>query len=227
MRDVDKGKQYAALVQARKQCRACAELTNPSACREGVFDCDEVGAWSTWQGNLNARLMVVGQDWGDVDWFVRERGQSTNTSQTNRTLVKLLGIAGEHISLPRDTKARGVVFLTNAILCLKDGGAQARVRKDWFANCGARFLRPLIELVRPKVVVGLGQHAYTAILSCYGLKTGSFKAAVANDNPMQLTPGIHVFAAYHCGARILNTHRHLGAQSEDWRRIGEFLKAAS
>jgi hypothetical protein len=83
-----KGVRYRNLVRARKACRACDGLTNPSVCHDGVFDCDEMGAWSQWQGNLDTELMVIGQDWGDVAWFVRERGGSTNTSKTNTTLVE-------------------------------------------------------------------------------------------------------------------------------------------
>jgi len=32
-----------------------------------------------------------------------------------------------------------------------------------------------------------------------------------------------VFAVYHCGAYVQNTHRKLVAQREDWKRIGKFL----
>ena len=121
----------SALVEARKACRACTGLTNPSVCHGGVFDCDEIGAWSRWQGNRDAELMVIGQDWGDVARFVRERGGSTNTSKTNMTLVKLLGSIGFLIQLPRETSHRGLVFLTNALLCLPSGaiGAGRQLRR--------------------------------------------------------------------------------------------------
>ena len=155
-----------------------------------------------------------------MDWFIRERGEPTNTSPTNRTLIKLLSAGGYDIGLPRDTVGRGEIFLTNAILCLKQGGAQARVKPEWFENCRSRFLRPLIELVRPRVVVGLGQQAYMAILRAYGLQDEPFKAAVARSEPVGLVPGISAFAVYHCGARILNTHRKIEEQIRDWERIG-------
>ena len=58
---------YGALVGARKTCRACADPANPSVCEGGAFDCEAIGAWSRWQGNADAQVMVVGQDWGDVD----------------------------------------------------------------------------------------------------------------------------------------------------------------
>jgi uracil-DNA glycosylase len=222
-RDNRKTLAYQALVKARKECRACVGLVNPSVCHAGEFDCGEIGAWSTWQGNLDAPLMVVGQDWGDDAWFVREGGKTTSTSVTNKTLIKLLESVGFEIPLARDSTGRGALFFTNAILCLKQGGAQGRVQAQWFENCGGQFLRPLIELVQPRVVVGLGERAYAAVVSAYGLKPGNFRADVESAAPVQLSTGIVAFAVYHCGARILNTHRALDAQLRDWVRIRSFL----
>lgn len=216
---------YQVLVEARKGCCACTGVVNPSVCGGGRFDCDEIGAWSTWQGNLDAPIMVVGQDWGDEAWFVREAGYTTSTSVTNKTLIKLLDSIGFEIPLARDSTDRGALFFTNAILCLKQGGAQGRVQPQWFENCGSRFLRPLIELVRPRVVVGLGERAYAAIVSAYGIKPGNFRADVEAAVPVQLSAGIVAFAVYHCGARIQNTHRTLATQLRDWARIGSFLRA--
>jgi len=64
---------YDALIEARKSCRACVDLVNPSVCQDGAFDCNAIGAWSKWQGNLDAPVMVIGQDWGDVAWFPERR----------------------------------------------------------------------------------------------------------------------------------------------------------
>jgi hypothetical protein len=60
----EKKTKYDALVQARRLCRACVELVNPSVCQDGAFDSDAIGPWSTWQGNLDALVMVIGQDLG-------------------------------------------------------------------------------------------------------------------------------------------------------------------
>ena len=60
----DKSERYFQLVEARKACTACAGLSNPSTFHEGEFDSAQIGPWSRWQGNLNAAVMIVGQDWG-------------------------------------------------------------------------------------------------------------------------------------------------------------------
>ena len=212
---------YDILCNERKACRVCGgDLTNPSVLQG---DREEIGAWSRWQGNLDAEVMVVGQDWGSVDGFARSKGADTDDNPTNKTLVELLRCIDIEIPLPRESAGKGVAFFTNAILCLKRGGAQAPVREEWFSNCARCFLRPLIDIVQPRAVVCLGERAYRAVLTAYDKKPHRLRQAVESDAPEQLDGGIAVFAVYHCGARTLRINRDLDAQRGDWRRIRKFL----
>ena len=181
-----KGQQYAGLVQARKACQCCASigLKNPAHIRGGMFDSPEIGPWTRWNGDLDARLFVVGQDWGDVAGFERQQGLEDSTSGTNKRLRKLLHSVGISVSQASKSSSGSGVFLTNAVLCLKTGGAQAEVNKAWFTNCGPLFLRPQIELVRPRVVVSLGERAYLAIRDSFGLPRVSFQRAVNSHKPI-------------------------------------------
>lgn len=215
---------YAALVENRKDCRMCQDLINPSVCAGGKFDTNHIGPWTKWQGNINAQLMVVGQDWGDVRYFVNNQGRESASNPTNKNLVRLLesiGISILPVSNPLGYS--GEVFLTNAILCLKDGGLQGPVKREWFGNCGAAFLRPLIELVNPKVVVSLGQLPYRAIRKLYGLPRVTFRNAVETEPGFLLPNGIRYFPMYHCGMRIINTHRRLEQQVVDWQKVRPFI----
>ena len=214
---------YAKLVGRRKSCCCCAGLTNPSRCAGGEFDSSQLGPWSLWQGNLEADLLIVGQDWGDTKYFLDNGGRDTPANPTNRTLRHLLSVAGVHIGPPSvEATSSESVFFTNAILCLKEGGMQARVERSWFANCGRLFLKPTIELISPKVVVTLGERAYRAVCSTYGLRQKPFRSAVDGE-PAQLPSGPLLLPVYHCGARILNTHRPLSFQERDWMRVGRTL----
>ena len=91
---IDKLVEYAALVSDRKACHRCSGLFNPSEVEHGSLDSNQIGPWSLWQGNLEAALMVVGQDWGDVAYFPKNRGRGLARSGTNRALVELLAVAG-------------------------------------------------------------------------------------------------------------------------------------
>jgi uracil-DNA glycosylase family 4 len=166
--------------------------------------------------------MIVGQDWGDARYFRENAGRDKAGNPTNLMLARLLRSIGIEIGSPENPTA-APVFLTNAVLCLKEGGLQGPVRREWFANCGRAFLRPQIELVNPAVVVGLGRLAFNAILSAFELRIPEFRQAVESRDGTRLLNGSRLFAVYHCGRRILNSHRPEAAQLQDWQRIGAAL----
>jgi hypothetical protein len=60
---------YATLVRARKECHACAGLINPATCDGGIYDSDHIGPLEPATANLDADLVIVGQDWGDMRYF--------------------------------------------------------------------------------------------------------------------------------------------------------------
>jgi DNA polymerase len=214
---------YAALVAERKQCRLCTGLRNPAESDLAAFDSDEVGPWSRMHGDLDADLMIIGQDWGDVRYYTANRGLDDLRNPTMRTLERLLREIGLDISLAAyDSGPRGV-FLTNAILCLKEGGLQARVERQWFKNCGANFLRQQIEIIAPRVAVALGQRAYEAVLGAFDFQAGPFRRAVEDEAGTTLPNGSRLLAVYHCGQRMLNTHRPFDQQQKDWQRVAKVL----
>ncbi len=57
-------------------------------------------------------------------------------------------------------------------------GCRRKSEAEWFTNCGARFLRPTIDLIAPKVVVTLGEWAYRATTTAYGVPRVAFRQAV-------------------------------------------------
>ena len=125
-----------------------------------------------------------------------------------------MSVAGLRIDAPSAANSgTGITFFTNAILCLKQGGMQAAVDPVWFANCGKLFLRPTIELIAPNAVVTLGVRAYRAVCYAYGLRPQVFRRAVVGE-PTQLPSGSLLLPVFHCGSRIINTHRPLSFRSK-------------
>ncbi|MEO6062158.1 MAG: uracil-DNA glycosylase family protein [Thermoflexales bacterium] len=222
-----KASKYIALVSARKVCTEChsSGLTNPACVRNGALDSGEIGPWTRWNGDLNARLVVVGQEWGDIASFERQGGIDT-PSPTNEMLRELLASVGVSILRAPGCAQSSGVFLTNAALCLKIGGAQAPVKQEWFDNCGASFLRAQIELVQPRVVVTLGERAYRAVRDAFALPNASFHRAANRGHPMSLPISSLLVPVYHCGQRILNTHRKREAQFQDWLLVKALLASS-
>jgi uracil-DNA glycosylase len=211
---------YTSLVQSRKTCHLCQGLTNPADYANGIFDSDHIGPWSRWQGNLDTKLMIIGQDWGDTGYFQRYGGRETDNNPSNKTIRELLASIETPIppSSVSDREA-SIIFMTNAILCLKEGGLAAPVKREWFNNCGPLYLKPLIELVRPKAVVSLGKYAFEMICQLYNLPKMTFREVVDRQEGIPLLKDVLFLPVYHCSPRVLHTHRSLAQQKSDWQRI--------
>ena len=176
--DHDKAQQYAELVEQRKACRACYEgkpdsgLINPA--EYPSFDSTQIGPWSVWQSDLNADLLIIGQDWGDKKTFEKIQGKNEESPDkyifpTDENLVEFLRMIDIEVGHPlKEPKPRAPVFFTNAVLCLKTGSMTAVVKDEWRQECGKRFLRRLIEIVHPKLVITLGEVAYRSVAELYG-----------------------------------------------------------
>lgn len=91
------------------------------SCAEFDFDPDVVSHWEQWLGHRNPRLLIVGQDFGNVDYFARHRGRDEPGNPTNDNLHRLLAAAGIRAKEPPEPDPEAPVFATNSILCLKEG----------------------------------------------------------------------------------------------------------
>ncbi|HJU16827.1 MAG TPA: uracil-DNA glycosylase family protein [Stellaceae bacterium] len=216
--------EFDALVAARKACRVCVERSPGKlrSCAEFAFDPEVVSHWEQWLGHRNPKLLAVGQDFGNVAYFVRHRGRDDPRNHTNRNLHRLLHEAGIAVGDPgrRDCTAR--VFLTNAILCLKEGGMNGAIRAGWIDNCTERHLSPLVRLLRPPVVVGMGNAGWRAVRRVFGLGDTPQRIAQAAGSCWLAANGTRVFAVGHPGPLGL-INRPWPQQLADWRRIGAAL----
>jgi hypothetical protein len=55
---------------------------------------------------------------------------------------------------------------------------------------------------------------------------GAFRAEVEAPAGRILPTDARVFAVYHCGARVRNTHRSMAEQGRDWARLRPFVLPA-
>jgi DNA polymerase len=227
---------YKALVEKRKACKICEGLTNPSVVDGGKYDSNQIGPWSLWQGNLDAKLLIVGQDWSDVDYLRKWEGRDESRSNpTDCNLQHLLEILGVKIKNPRETQTE-LIFMTNLILCLKEGerqspvkkkqvGLQASVKDEWIKQCSSNFTKQLIDIIKPKVIIVLGEKPSKAILDAYQVRYPKTSLAeMVNKSPYKLTETTVLFPVYHCGAGGINRNRSMKEQENDWRKIKEWLE---
>jgi DNA polymerase len=164
--------EWRALVAARKAYRLCIERSpgRIRSCAEFDFDPDVVSHWEQWLGHRNPRLLIVGQDFGNVDYFVRHRGRDEPGNPTNDNLHRLLAAAGIRAKEPPEPDPEAPVFATNSILCLKEGRMSGAILSSWVDRCAATHLAPLVRLLRPAVAVAMGAHAWRAVRQVFALE---------------------------------------------------------
>ena len=53
-------------------------MKNPSTIIEDgkCLDCDEIDAWALWQNSLDADILLLGQEWGDVNGYIEDLSAS-------------------------------------------------------------------------------------------------------------------------------------------------------
>jgi DNA polymerase len=221
--ELDKLTLYRQLVLKRISCKKCDGLVNPSMVKAGIFDSEHIGPWSLLQGSLNAKLMILGQDWGDLIYFINSEGKGYDDNPTRDNLIRLLQVMGISCGSSVSQEENDILFFTNAILCLKQGGLSSKVKDEWFVNCGELFLKPLIEIIKPKIVVALGIKAYNIIVLLYKLKTEPFSKVVERKEPIRINENTGLFVVYHCGVYGVNINRKFSQQIVDWKRMEPFL----
>jgi len=213
-----KQNKYNELVLKRKKFKFSDGLLNPSMIDFGQYDCDEIGAWSQWQGNHNAEILVVGQDWGDIDYFINNHGKDSDDNPTNNNLIELFNVINIDIGLPSKPNKSAPVFFTNSILGIKTNGKMSgKVSQKWAKESTQEFLLPLIELIKPKVIITLGAIAYKEISKIYGLPTNSLTKIVC-ETPKFEVQGLKIYPRFHCG-RLGIANRNFELQKQDWYKI--------
>jgi len=235
----DKLRQYESLIHERAECKKCLNLVNMSEL-DTMVDHDnelpeEIGPWSRWQGNLDAEIMVVAQDWGSQETYLSQKGWdiTNKKSPTNGNLIKLMGSIGQTLCPPENHDQEQNFFFTNAALCMRrskkeQGGAEP----EWFSNCGY-FLKRQIEIVRPRVVVALGQRPFESVLRAFKneIPREGYRALVDSRRTFSIQSGTTLVPVFHCGANGERRNRVsevrgnvLSKHEEDWKTVGECLK---
>src|SRR5205085_7416503 len=214
--------EWLALVTARKACRICVERSpgRLRSCGEFDFDPEVVSHWEQWLGHKQPKLLLVGQDFANLDYFLRYRGHDEPHNATNDNLQKLLTAAGIAVKNPPERDPAAPVFATNSILCVKEGRMNGSILASWVNTCTDQHLVPLIRYLQPPVVVGMGNHGWRAVRRVFALHDSPQPIAQAAGSSWVAADATRIFAVGHPGPLGL-INRRWAQQLADWRRIGE------
>lgn len=251
----NKERAYQALISDVKEYYIAQEAIhkNDPSYLAWYENCEEINLWTYWQGrgNLNAKIMLVGQDWGsptdaseqymaqfaEINTGCRSLYWLDGTSITDNNLIKLFSSLGYDISSGAPWNSD--LFFTNFVLGYRNKGFSGKFTSRWLNESKDFFFR-LVNVIEPKVIICLGRHTFRGVMMAFGQKVRieNYNAYITSkDNPVVVTLSsgqkAYVFAEAHCGAmgtlnrnRLKDPDRATGIdlQVKDWARIKEYLK---
>jgi hypothetical protein len=204
------------------------ELLNPFSIEHNkspLISQDHLNPWAHWHGNLNAEIVLIGQDWGDTKFFIENGGKDPDGNPTNeslRTLFLQLGIDIGTPNSPTDVP----LYFTNAVLGIKKGEMATAVKVKWYASTKDEYLKPLIdEIIQPKIIITMGSVAFDVARRMYSLEKMNFTGAIVKG-VFDLPNDKLLFPVAHCSG-LGKRNRGFEAQIGDWQKIKEYVKEKS
>lgn len=220
---------YTELVTRRKTHRFPELLLNPNEIQGGAHDSDHLGPWSRWQGNLHAEVVIVGQDWGDLPYFLQNKGLDDEQEPTCMNLRSMALAAGWDLGTPQKPHPEPL-FFTNAVLGVRAEKGKSGMPPTRWIDDSLPYLTGLLDIVQPRAVVSMGTAAYraTRMALCGRGRDAQLPLAGPLNQVHQLSPIKRPgkpawFPFYHCGPLGL-VNRSRGLQLQDWQRLGAWLR---
>lgn len=226
----DKKILFSDLCKDVRKCTACKNVMfspnfEESNClvhveNNGKEEC--VNLWNCWQGSLDAKIMVIGQDYGVAN----------GEFETDRFLAKLFK---ESFGIDINKKDERL-FFTNIANCYRKSKSTGSFNKGCLAICSSKFIGRLIKIIFPKIIIVLGQETFNALAFCENAKLvcknpakenekNSFVDIISHEYELVFDDGqaISVFPVFHPGA-LGKRNRNIDLQLEDWKKINKFYE---
>jgi uracil-DNA glycosylase family 4 len=195
---LSKAKSFRELCGVAAGCRVCPDLA------------DKMAVLSDLNGNLNPKVMLIGEAPGRVGADRTRRPFYGDKSGDNlQTLLDSIGLSREEI------------FITSAVLCSPRSATDANrkpTRKE-IVNCSS-LLRRTFDLIDPPVVATLGSVALEGIKviepHALTLKLNAGKAVDWN--------GRKLIPLYHPSPQVIAAQRGLHMQLQHFQTLGKLLR---
>ena len=192
-----------------------------------------VNLWNLWHGNLDADIMVIGQDFGvreNATSFIKKQKSKNYTNTTDKALRDLFK---ETFDIDVDDE-NASLFFTNMANCYRKQKSTGGMHCGWLPICANKYMGRLIQIVQPKMIIVLGQTAFDAMFCLEGLTvecnnpdekaTNIFGNVIQYEYQIKLNDSaIYVFPVYHPGANS-KRNRSIEEQKQDWKRMKSYYK---
>jgi uracil-DNA glycosylase len=186
----------------------------------GKYECDYVSPWSKLAHNLDAELMIIGQDWAssdvsneefDEDRMIRGQKYSSKTNTNLREFLKLMRLEFS------DT------YATNLFPFIKPGPKNATIPRDDLERCAWKYALPQIDIVSPRMALCLRKPTFDAVGRALGeLPIEWIKGELIG--PYTTSNGVEIYGMPHPGPLGIVNAGGKDVVRRIWRRATKRLQ---
>ncbi|MGI9068389.1 MAG: hypothetical protein ACR2HX_18540 [Pyrinomonadaceae bacterium] len=187
----------------------------------GVYECELVSPYTKTAGNVDAKIMVMLQDWASDDFLKGPFSEDSailghsRSSETNQNLIRLLQ-TNFGLTL-------GDVYGTNLFPFVKLGPMNAPIPPRDLIRAAHEFGMPQVRIVKPRLLICLGLSTFNAVRRVCGLRScPTVDCAIQNSFDLEDTT-TRVWCQAHTG-RLGRNNRNKGGLDRveaDWHRMKE------
>ena len=187
----------------------------------GTWDFDYVVPWTKAANNVDAKLMIIGQDWSseralkdprhntpDRVALRKQQGRDPDLP-TNKNLERLLmffNLAWEQ------------TYATNVSVFIKCGDITAKVPMRLLKSCAARFTIPQLRIVKPQMAICLGRDTFNSVRFALGHPSVSLREAI-RSNAHVVENGTEIYGVPHPGGLGTATFGGRAGVDPIWERL--------
>ena len=238
---MDKRLEFINLVRDVSACHVCKNMFTKPHCADSEYlvndnhglntDMPYVNLWNLWHGNLDADIMVIGQDFGQWENVTEFLEKQKSKSYTNPTDTALRDLFKSSFDIDVDDE-NASLFFTNMANCYRKHQTTGSMHPGWLPICAYKYMARLIRIIQPKIIIVLGKAAFDAVFCLDGLSVEcTNKKSNVNDTLADVTKYdyqlkiddniVRVFPVYHPGANS-KRNRTTEQQIQDWKKISKY-----
>lgn len=189
---------------------------------EGIWDCEHVVPWTKSACNLDAGLMIIGQDWAS-EKFLREPRYNTPERISARKA------AGQDEYLPTNRRLKSLLeahfglefaqtYATDVLVFIKPGTMTGNVPMADMLYCASEYAVPQIKIVQPAMAICLGAKTFNSVRRALKLPDFKLKDAYV-PSAHTIYNGSEIYGVPHTGG--LGHANAGGAEKVDqiWARL--------
>ncbi|TYL76750.1 hypothetical protein [Bradyrhizobium cytisi] len=192
----------------------------------GIWDFDYVVPWTKSACNLNARLMIIGQDWASEEFLRSPKNnkpdriaarKATGQDEKLRTNRRLKELLEKHFSL-----SFSETYATDVFVFIKPGDMGTNIPKPDMLYCACKYTFPQIDQVQPVMAICLGAATFNSLREALKYPAMPFKEACEpSPHTVYSRTRTEIFGVPHTGFRGESNAGGMENVDRIWARLAE------